>query len=234
MSMGNKKRPRERDNVGFRTDDQKSLDEAGHESFRFAMTAFERELVEKAKNGDKNAFDEIFCLQRKYLFNLMYQLSGDVARADDLTQEAIIRAYKKLRNFRCESSFRTWLSRIAINLFLKECRIKPKHESLCLDKIRIPAEGDRPERSVIKSELQWCIVHNLQHHLPEKYRIALVLRDLQNLSYTEIADILGCSIGQVKTNLHRARHMFRAQFMNGRCKAFTDNYLCVCEGILEL
>jgi RNA polymerase sigma-70 factor (ECF subfamily) len=197
--------------------------------------AFENHLIEKAKNGDRKAFDELFLLQHKYLFNLMYQLSGDIAKADDLAQEAIILAYKKLRNFRCESSFRTWLSRIAINLFRNECRTKSKDGYYVgIEEIQIPSDGDRPERVVYKSELQWCIIHMLSHHLPKKYRIVLILRDLHNMSYKEISDVLKCNIGQVKTNLHRARHMFRAELIKGTCKAFTDNYLCICEGILDL
>lgn len=198
------------------------------------MTGLERHLIEAAKQGDSRAFDELFLQQQKYLFNLMYQLCGDIAGADDLTQEAIILAYKKIRDFRYESSFRTWLSRIAINLFRLECRRKPKHYSLCLEKIMVPSHEDNPERVVIKSELQWCILHNLQQHLPNKYREVLVLRDLHHLSYKEISEILEWNVSKTKTRLHRARQMFRQQFINNKCKAFADDYLCICEGILEL
>jgi len=198
------------------------------------MTGLERHLIEAAKQGDSRAFDELFLQQQKYLFNLMYQLCGDIAGADDLTQEAIILAYKKIRDFRYESSFRTWLSRIAINLFRLECRRKPKHYSLCLEKIAVPSHQDNPERVVIKSELQWCILHNLQQHLPNKYREVLVLRDLHHLSYKEISEILEWNVSKTKTRLHRARQMFRQQFINNKCKAFADDYLCICEGILEL
>ena len=198
------------------------------------MTGLERHLIEAAKQGNSRAFDELFLQQQKYLFNLMYQLCGDIAGADDLTQEAIILAYKKIRDFRYESSFRTWLSRIAINLFRLECRRKPKHYSLCLEKIAVPSHQDNPERVVIKSELQWCILHNLQQHLPNKYREVLVLRDLHHLSYKEISEILEWNVSKTKTRLHRARQMFRQQFINNKCKAFADDYLCICEGILEL
>lgn len=198
------------------------------------MTGLERHLIEAAKQGDSRAFDELFLQQQKYLFNLMYQLCGDIAGADDLTQEAIILAYKKIRDFRYESSFRTWLSRIAINLFRLECRRKPQHYSLCLEKIMVPSHEDNPERVVIKSELQWCILHNLQQHLPNKYREVLVLRDLHHLSYKEISEILEWNVSKTKTRLHRARQMFRQQFINNKCKAFADDYLCICEGILEL
>jgi len=191
-------------------------------------------LIEKAKRGDEEAFNDLFEREQKCLFNLMLQLTGDVAAADDLTQEAFVKAYRKLASFRLQASFRTWLTKIAINIFRNELRKKARHSTLCLEEIPVPADGDRPERVVIKGELQWCILHNLRYHLPKKYREVLVLRDLQNLSYKEISGVLGWSLSRTKTNLHRARRMFRGQFINGRCKAFTDDYLCICEGILSL
>jgi RNA polymerase sigma-70 factor (ECF subfamily) len=155
------------------------------------MNAFETDLIEQAKNDDSEAFNRLFSQEQKYVFNLMYQLTGDPASADDLTQEALILAYRKLASFRFQASFRTWLSKIAINLSRATYRCKSKHISLCLEEIKAPSTEDHPERIIIKRELQWCILHNLQYHLPEKYRIVLVLRDLQNLSYKEISEILG-------------------------------------------
>jgi RNA polymerase sigma-70 factor (ECF subfamily) len=194
----------------------------------------EIELIEQAKQGDNEAFNHLFVREQRYLFNLMLQLTGDVAAADDLAQEAFWKAFRKMSSFRFEASFRTWLTKIAINIFRNEHRKKARHSTLCLEEIPVPADGDRPERVVIKSELQWCILHNLRYHLPKKYREVLVLRDLQNLSYKEISGVLGWSLSRTKTNLHRARRMFRGQFINGRCKAFTDDYLCICEGIISL
>jgi len=198
------------------------------------MNSLEFALIERAKNGDADAFNELFLKQQRYIFNLMYQLTGDSAMADDLSQEAFIIAFQKLRNFRCESSFRTWLSRIAINLFREKYRRCPKHVSICLEQVKVPSSQDAPERVVIKREMQWCIAHTLQQHVPKKYRIVLVLRDLQNLSYKEISEVLGWSISRTKTSIHRARQIFRNPFINGKCKALAEDYLCICEGILEL
>lgn len=199
------------------------------------MKAEEFNLINRAKEGEREALNALFAQEQKYIFNLMIRLTGDPATADDLTQEAFLLAYQNLHKFRLQSSFRTWLSKIAINLFRMECRRKPKHVSVCLDKIRIPSEKDNPERTVIKKELQWCILHSLQQHVPKKYRMVLVLRDLQNLSYREISDILSWSMGKVKTCIHHGRKILRAHFINGKCKAFAEkDYLCICEGILEL
>jgi RNA polymerase sigma-70 factor (ECF subfamily) len=199
------------------------------------MKAEEFNLINRAKKGEREALNGLFAQEQKHIFNLMIQLTGDPATADDLTQEAFLLAYQDLHKFRLQSSFRTWLSKIAINLFRRECRRRPKHVSVCLDEIIIPSEKDIPERTVIKRELQWCILHSLQQHVPKKFRTVIVLRDLQNLSYREISEILSWSMGKVKTCIHRGRKILRAHFINGKCKAFAEkDYLCICEGILGL
>jgi len=198
------------------------------------MSTLEIELIEKAKQGSHSAITELLSKEQNFILNFMYQLTGNRAEAEDLTQEALIMAYRKIHTFLYKARFRTWLSKIALNLFRQEYRQKRKHDSLILEKITIPGEDGNPERTFIKSELQWCIIHNLQQHLPEKYREVLVLRDLQNFSYKEISETLGWSISKTKTRLHRARQLFRNTLINGKCKAFTDDYRCACEGIQDL
>lgn len=198
------------------------------------MNNAEVDLVKRAKNGDPKALDELLFREQKFIFNFMYQLTGDEAAADDLTQDGLISAYHNLQSFRYEASFRTWLSKIALNLFRQKIRRKPPHVSICLEEIQVPSSDVAPERIVIRRELQWCILHTLQQHVPKKYRTVLVLRDLQNFSYRDISEILGLSISDTKTRIHRARQIFRNHFINGRCKAFARDYRCICEGILEL
>jgi len=191
-------------------------------------------LIESIKRGNGDAFNDLFKREQKYLYNLMFRLTGDAAAADDLTQETFLKVFNKISSFRRQASFRTWLTKIAINVFRTDYRKRSRHSSLCLGQILIPANGVNPERTVIKSELQWCILHNLRYHLPKKYREVLVLRDLHHLSYREISDILGCSISRTKTRLHRARKLFQDQFIEGRCRVYADDYLCICEGISSL
>jgi len=198
------------------------------------MNVLEFNLIEKAKKGDSDAINELVSMQQKYIFNLMYQLTGDRAKADDLAQETLIIAYRKLQSFRYEASFRTWLSKIAINLFRSNHRRKPKHISISLEETKMPAADGIPERIIIKREMQWCIAHVLQQHVPKEHRMVLILRDLQSFSYEEISETLGWSISKTKTRLHRARGIFRNHFINGKCKAFARDYLCICEGILKL
>lgn len=198
------------------------------------MCTLEVELIEKAKQGSQVAISELLSKEQNFILNFMYQLTGNRAEAEDLTQEALIMAYRKIHTFRYKAKFRTWLSKIALNLFRQKHRQKRKHESLILEEIMIPGEDGNPERKVIKSELQWCIIHNLQHHLPEKYRVVLVLRDLQDFSYQEISETLGWSISKTKTMLHRGRQIFRNTFIRAKCKAFADDYHCHCDGIQDL
>ena len=198
------------------------------------MSTLEVELIEKAKQGSHAAISELLSKEQNFILNFMYQLTGDRAEAEDLTQEALIMGYRKIHTFLYKARFRTWLSKIALNLFRQKHRQKRKHDSLILEEIIIPGEDGNPERKIIKSELQWCIIHNLQYHLPKKFRMVLVLRDLQNFSYKEISETLGWSISKTKTMLHRARQMFRSTFINAKCKAFTEDYHCTCDGIKNL
>jgi RNA polymerase sigma-70 factor (ECF subfamily) len=194
----------------------------------------ERFLIDGTKTGNAKSVDRLFVVHQKCLFNLLYQLCDDIRLTDDMAQETVFQAHKKIRLFWSESSFRTWISRLANNLFRKEAQKRLKSEHLHIDKIQILEKRDHPERIVLRGQLQRCIIPNLHYHVPLKYRLVLILRDLQDLSYSEIADILGYNIDRVKTNFHRARHMFWAQFVDGRCLAFVDDYLCMGEGMLEL
>jgi len=198
------------------------------------MTHSEIKPMVKGDSNDKYTFSVLFGMHQKYIYNLFYQLTGNPADADDLTQETFIKIYKKLHTFRAESNIRTWIYRIALNVFHSDKRAKPPHASICIGKIKIPCSDGNPERIIIKREMQWCIIHVLQQHLPQHYREVLVLRNLQNLSYDEISHILSIPVGTVKVRLHRARKRFRDHFVQGGCKALVEEYLCICDGVEHL
>ena len=195
------------------------------------MTNTELTLIEEAKNGCKEAFGVLFTKHQNYIYNLLLQLTGDQADADDLTQETFIRVYEKLTTFRAESSLRTWVSRIAVNKFREARRKRKPHTTQIFDQIRLPSQDGNPERILIKREMQWCVAHVLQYHLPRHYREVLVLRDLQGFSYAEIGEILDISMSLVKTRLHRARMRFRDHFIKYGCKAMVDEYICFCDEV---
>ncbi len=157
-------------------------------------------------------------------------MCGDRFDADDLVQDTLIRAYEKRDTFRRESSVRTWLTRIAINTFLSSRRRTRPHRSMPLETVVVRESADEPERLVERREFQWCVYHTLFHHVPERYRAALVLRDVHGASYEEIAEALGCTAQAARLKVYRGRKSFREHFVTGKCYAFARDYVCICEG----
>lgn len=171
------------------------------------MNKSEYNLIENAKKGDHEAFNKLFLEEQKFIFNLIYRLTGNPTEASDFTQETLIKAYCKIRTFRYEAKFRTWLSKIAINIIRQNYRSRHRHISMEMTKIS-DTKGN-PEYIFIEKEKQKCVSHCVWQHMPEKYKTVLALRDLYNFSYNEIVNILGWSISKTKTRIHRARNKFR-------------------------
>ncbi|MFQ6083245.1 MAG: RNA polymerase sigma factor [Candidatus Aminicenantia bacterium] len=191
-------------------------------------------ILMKDTENENLKFESLIRQYEKYIYNLLFQLAGNQAEAKDLAQETFIQVYKKLNTFRNEGSLKSWITRIAINCFRMSKRAKPPHVSINLGELVIPDSSGNPERVAIKREMQWCITHTLQQHIPKKYRLVLVLRDLQEMSYSEIAQILNLPISTVKIRLHRARKAFRDHFIKGGCKAFVSDFSCFCQGIEKI
>lgn len=181
-----------------------------------------------------HAWEEIVCNHQRYIFNLAYSLCYSLTEADDLTQDTFLKAFEHLSAFRGDASLRTWLSQITINTYLSQERKKQKHESLILGIIPVPDIGTDPERIVIHRELQWCIHHILQHHVPENYKVILILRDINQFSYAEISQILGISLSSVKSRLLRARRAYRNHLLKSGCAGVVREYTCYCEGVREI
>lgn len=130
---------------------------------------------------------------------------------DDLAQEVFIKAYEALPNFRFQSSFYTWLYRIAVNKSRDELRKRKVRRWFSLQTLMDSADKDLVSKTVVEphdNELQELVAAGLRS-LPDKYRIAITLKDLDGLSYEEIAEIMECEIGTVKSRLSRARAMLR-------------------------
>ncbi len=180
------------------------------------------------------SWEEIVRTHQRYIYNLAYRLCNDPHEADDITQETFLKAFEHLAGFRQEASLRTWLSRITVNTYLAKKQKRLKHRSIALEILPVPDWSGNPERIVIRRELRWCIHHILQHHLPRNYRVVLVLRDLNRLSYEEIATVLGVSVSAVKSRLHRARLAYRDHLLKSGCAGLVKDYSCYCEGVQEL
>jgi RNA polymerase sigma-70 factor, ECF subfamily len=173
----------------------------------------DQQLVERVQAGDKTAFD---LLVRKYqhrVLKLVSRFVSDAAEAEDVAQEAFIKAYRALASFRGDSAFYTWLYRIAINTAknaLVSNRRRPVDFDLDLqdpeqyDRHARLKEGDTPEGVLLTEEIR-SVVEKAMEQLPEDLRTAIVLRELEGLSYEEIAEAMDCPVGTVRSRIFRAR-----------------------------
>ncbi len=173
----------------------------------------EKELIQRSKEGDQEAFGLLVKKYKRKVYNLAFGLTQDRETADDLAQEAFIKAYFGLPQFKFKSEFSTWLYRITINLIKDYLRKKERMSKIWIQKMRENPfiqddEVKRKEEEKIKDE-QRKLVHRFIRALPRKYQIILSLRDIHGFSYQEISKILKISPGTVDSRLHRAREMLR-------------------------
>jgi len=173
----------------------------------------DQQLVERVQAGEKAAFD---LLVRKYqhrVLKLVSRFVSDAAEAEDVAQEAFLKAYRALASFRGDSAFYTWLYRIAINTAknaLVSNRRRPVDFDLDLqdpeqyDRHARLKEGDTPEGVLLTEEIR-SVVEKAMEQLPEDLRTAIVLRELEGLSYEEIAEAMDCPVGTVRSRIFRAR-----------------------------
>lgn len=165
----------------------------------------DQELVQKVRNGDRRAFTELMRRYQERVYWVARRIVGSHEEADDVTQEAFVKAFVGLGDFRGDASFYTWLYRIAVNLSLNAVRkrqvLNYLGESAILS--RILPQGDDPEREVEFRDLQ-SRLEKAVAQLPEKQKAVFVLRHYEELSYEEIAQILKTSVGGLKANYFHA------------------------------
>ena len=173
----------------------------------------DQQLVQRVQKGDKAAFD---LLVRKYqhrVLKLVGRFVSDAAEAEDVAQEAFLKAYRALPAFRGDSAFYTWLYRIAINTAkntLVSNRRRPVDFDLDLqdpeqhDRQALLKDADTPEGVLLTDEIRGVVERALEQ-LPEDLRTAIVLRELEGLSYEEIAEAMDCPVGTVRSRIFRAR-----------------------------
>jgi RNA polymerase sigma-70 factor (ECF subfamily) len=175
----------------------------------------EHSLVQRAQKGDQEAFAALVMEHQRYVYNLALRLLKNEEEALDLAQEAFVRAWTALPNFRGQSQFRTWLYRIVTNLCYNRLpNLRRSLNELGDDVIaEIPEKDlafDNPARSLESRELQ-SYLHHAIDQLDENYRLLITLRYQNELSYEEIANMLNLPLGTVKTGLFRAKeHLRRA------------------------
>lgn len=173
-------------------------------------------LAEQALSRPKREFDKLVQRHHKQAYNVAYRLTGNHNDAEDLTQEAFVRAFRFFDNYRRELPFENWLFRIMSNLFIDETRRRSKIKTQSIDApiagtdlmLEIPDEREQPESQVLHEELDEEIQKALMT-LPPDFKMAVILADIEGLSYEEIAQAMNCSLGTVRSRLHRGRRLLR-------------------------
>lgn len=198
------------------------------------MSDNDKLLLKRAKKGDVEAFEQLIGQYQKKVFNIALRMIGNPEDASELAQEVFIRIYRSLANFKEEASFSTWIYRITTNVCLDEIRKrKNTHNTVSLDEEVSLEDGDvrmqvadhrpTPEAVVERNEVQ-RMVQEAIGQLSEEHRTALVLRDIQGMSYEEISRITQCPEGTVKSRINRARQSLKEILVKKR-ELFNEDYV---------
>lgn len=184
-----------------------------------AMSA-QRELLQRAQQGDPEAFESLLHPHLQKMYNLALRLLSNEDDAQECCQEALVRAWRKLPSFRGSASFATWLRRIVTNTCLDRLRQRKRENVVSLDHALVAEDGDDwvpelpdtqnplPDEAVFHQERNAAIRAAIAR-LPDEYRVALVLCELEHYSYVEAARLLGIPMGTLKSRINRARQLLR-------------------------
>jgi len=179
------------------------------------MLKSELTLIEKVKAGDYAAFESLYRSYKRRIFSLCLRMVDDYSLAEDFTQEAFITAFRRIDTFRGDSAFATWVHRIAVNIVLMHVRQQKSRGTMAsLDDTiteddlsmgeKLGVEDRRLSSSIDRVSLETAI-----NRLAPGYRIVLVLQDIEGYEHSEIAELMGCSVGNTKSQLHKARLRLR-------------------------
>jgi len=178
-------------------------------------TDLENDLIKRCRDRDPRAMEQIVKRYQKQVYNTAYGIVGNREDAQDITQDVFLTVWNKISQFKQKSKFSTWIYQIAKNqsLNLKSKKKRRKTDATEIDDTQawVPVEEKTPETKVLANEQKKLLLEALDS-LKEKHRIILVLREMESLSYDDIAQVLGCSVGRVKSRLHEARLALRTAF----------------------
>ena len=172
------------------------------------------ELIARAQNGEESAFEALFHAYKRRIYLLCLRMIGNAAEAEELMQEAFLQLFRKIKTFRGEAAFSTWLHRVAMNISLMRLR-KRKLKNISMEDGDDHDKEDRPERQYGSADLALTgLVDRVSlevaiARLPQGYKRVFELHDVLGYEHNEIAEILGCSVGNSKSQLHKARLRLR-------------------------
>jgi RNA polymerase sigma-70 factor (ECF subfamily) len=174
----------------------------------------EADALARAQAGDHHAFARLYSLHKRRIYSLCLRMVGNIAEAEDLTQEAFLQLHRKISTFRGDSAFSTWFHRLAVNVVLMQLR-KKGLSLISLDEAMEPVPEEGPGRSfgspdlVLSGAIERLALERAVADLPAGYRLIFILHDVEGYEHNEIAALLECSIGNSKSQLHKARLRLR-------------------------
>ena len=167
-------------------------------------------LAQKAANDDKQAFEQIYWRHHRYVFNICLRMTKNTAEAEDVTQQVFIQLFRKIRGFRGEAAFRTWLHRMTVNHVLMHFRQNKSRRD------QITINGELLEGAILDEKkprtervMENILLSRAIAKLPDGYRKTLILFDIYGYEHEEIAQMLGCAVGTSKSQLYKARQKLR-------------------------
>jgi RNA polymerase sigma-70 factor (ECF subfamily) len=188
----------------------------------------ETEAIERAKQGDAEAFALLYGLHKRRVYSLCLRMTANSAKAEDLTQEAFLQLFRKIGTFRGESAFSTWLHRMAVNVVLMQLRKKSLPIVPLEETLEIEEEASRKELGaqdpVLSGSIDRLRLQRAVEALPPGYRRIFVLHDVEGYEHNEIATMVGCSIGNSKSQLHKARRKLRESLKTSGAEKAAKQY----------
>jgi RNA polymerase sigma-70 factor (ECF subfamily) len=183
----------------------------------------EAEAIDASMAGDQSAFEVLYNLHKRRVYSLCLRMVNNVAEAEDLTQEAFMQLFRKIATFRKESAFSTWLHRLTVNVVLMHLRKKG------LDEVSLDQEPDEDAQELPKKEyggddlnlvgaVDRVTLEKSIAELPMGYKTIFILHDIEGYEHNEIAEMIGCSIGNSKSQLHKARMKLRSILLSKKIK----------------
>lgn len=203
--------------------DKTQLGARGEEPGASGRSLSDHELIERAKDGDEDAFAEIISRYKNPITNFLYRFLNDYEEAVDLAQETFVRVYFALDRYHTNYAFSTYIYRIAANLAISEIRKRKRRSILSLTglfqadeenatEFQPPDTRPLPDRDVVDDE-QSRVIAKAIATLPPKYRVPIVLRDVEGRSYEEVAEIMELGLGTTKSRISRARGLLREKLI---------------------
>jgi len=182
----------------------------------------EAEAIERAKQGDGTAFEILYNLHKRRVYSLCLRMTANTAEAEDLTQEAFLQLFRKISTFRGESAFSTWLHRMSVNVVLMRLRKKGLPIVPLDDPLESEEDATKKEPGAADLRLSGAVdrleIQRAIDALPPGYRSIFVLHDVEGYEHNEIAGLVGCSIGNSKSQLHKARMKLRELLKTSRAE----------------